>query len=57
VPAAASIANVTTPVVAPVAEDSMEVKIRKMAELSMKLKPEEQELLASELKHLGADFH
>jgi hypothetical protein len=41
----------------PPAEDSMEIKIRKMAELSMKLKPEEQELLASELKRLGADFH
>ena len=33
-----------------------EAKIRKIAELSMTLNPEKQDLLAEELKHLGADF-
>ena len=35
---------------------SREAKIRKITELSMTLQPEEQDLLAEELKRLGADF-
>ena len=35
---------------------TMAMKIQKMAEFSMKLNIEEQEMLAEELKKLGADF-
>ena len=44
------------PPVTPQAPMSREAKIRKIAELSMTLQPEEQDLLAEELKRLGADF-
>jgi hypothetical protein len=52
-----STSNTAIPTVTPVTKESMEVKIQKMAKLSMKLKPEEQERLASKQKHLGMDFH
>ena len=38
-------------------EESMESRIRKMAEFSMTLNTKQQEMLATELQKLGADFH
>ena len=54
-----NVSTSTPPVLPPVTSQapmSREVKIRKIAELSMTLQPEEQDLLAEELKHLGVDF-
>lgn len=53
-------ASIPTPPILPTvtstAPMSKEAKIRKIAELSMTLNPEEQDLLAEELKRLGTDF-
>ena len=46
----------TTPTVPQVPQETMAAKICKMAEFSMKLNAEEQEMLAEELKKLGVDF-
>ena len=58
VPATAPVATpaVVLPVTPPMPPETMAMKIRKMAEFSMKLNVEEQEMLAEELKKLGADF-
>ena len=48
--------SVVPPPVAVAPPETMAMKIRKMAEFSMKLNVEEQEMLAEELKKLGADF-
>ena len=48
-----TVAPAMTPLVPP---ETMAMKIWKMAEFSMKLNVEEQEMLAEELKKLGVDF-